>query len=100
MQASSALAYIIFEMIMYLVTLYVTNTSTHLKTLDLLAFSGYKYIIMIGSLLASLMLGRTGYYCSLVYTSFALSYFLVSSLHHVYFWFRISHLKFVVFRYI
>ncbi|KAF9807119.1 hypothetical protein SFRURICE_018542 [Spodoptera frugiperda] len=80
MQASSALAYIIFEMIMYLVTLYVTNTSTHLKTLDLLAFSGYKYIIMIGSLLASLMLGRTGYYCSLVYTSFALSYFLVKTL--------------------
>ncbi|KAJ8714289.1 hypothetical protein PYW08_007909 [Mythimna loreyi] len=80
MQASSALAYIIFEMIMYLVTLYVTNTSTHLKTLDLLAFSGYKYTIMIGSLLAGLMLGKTGYYCSLVYTSFALSYFLVKTL--------------------
>lgn len=80
MQASSALAYIIFEMIMYLVTLYVTNTNTNLKTLDLLAYSGYKYIIMIGSLLAGLMLGRTGYYCSLVYTSFALSYFLVKTL--------------------
>ncbi|XP_047033857.1 protein YIF1B-B [Helicoverpa zea] len=80
MQASSALAYIIFEMIMYLVTLYVTNTSTHLKTLDLLSFSGYKYIIMIASLMAGLMLGKTGYYCSLVYTSFALSYFLVKTL--------------------
>ncbi|XP_053613823.1 protein YIF1B-B [Plodia interpunctella] len=80
MQASSALAYIIFEMILYLVTLYITNTNTNLKTLDLLAFSGYKYIIMIGSLLAGLMLGRTGYYCSLVYTSFTLSYFLVKTL--------------------
>lgn len=83
MQASSALAYIIFEMIMYLVTLYVTNTSTHLKTLDLLSFSGYKYIIMIASLMAGLMLGKTGYYCSLVYTSFALSYFLVSDIYYL-----------------
>lgn len=80
MQSSSALAYIIFEMIMYLVTLYVTNTSTNLKTLDLLAFSGYKYTIMIGSLIAGLILGKTGYYCSLVYSSFALSYFLVQTL--------------------
>ncbi|XP_075982788.1 yip1d-interacting factor 1 [Anticarsia gemmatalis] len=79
-QASSALAYIIFEMIMYLVTLYVTNTSTSLKTLDLLAYSGYKYTVMIGSLLAGLILGKTGYYCCLVYSSFALSYFLVKTL--------------------
>lgn len=76
-QASSALAYIVFEMMMYLVTLYVTNTSTHLRTLDLLAYSGYKYTVMIASLLAGLLLGTTGYYCSLVYTSCALSYFLV-----------------------
>ncbi|CAG5004634.1 unnamed protein product [Parnassius apollo] len=79
-QASSALAYIIFEMILYLVTLYITNTTTNLKTLDLLAYSGYKYIIMIGSLLGGLMLGKTGYYCSLLYSSFALSYFLVKTL--------------------
>lgn len=78
MQASSALAYIIFEMILYLVTLYITSTNTNLKTLDLLAFSGYKYIPMIVSLLAGLLLGRTGYYCLLGYCSIALSYFLVS----------------------
>lgn len=64
-------------MILYLTTLYVTNTSTNLKTLDLLAYSGYKYTAMIGSLLTGLMLGVTGYYCCLVYTSLALSYFLV-----------------------
>ncbi|KAI8424704.1 hypothetical protein MSG28_006659 [Choristoneura fumiferana] len=57
MQASSALAYIIFEMILYLVTLYITNTSTNLKTLDLVAFSGYKYIPMIVSLLGTIRLG-------------------------------------------
>ncbi|KOB68594.1 Protein YIF1B, partial [Operophtera brumata] len=59
MQASSALAYIIFEMVLYLVTLYITNTTTNLKTLDLLAYSGYKYSTMISSLLAGLLLGRT-----------------------------------------
>lgn len=78
MQASSALAYIIFEMLMYMVTLYVTNTSSNLKTLDLLAFSGYKYTTMISSLLAGLVLSGTGYYSLLLYTSLALSYFLVS----------------------
>ncbi|CAH0400677.1 unnamed protein product [Chilo suppressalis] len=79
-QASSALAYIIFEMLMYLVTLYITNTSTNLRTLDLLAFSGYKYVVMIGALLSGLVLGGTGYYCSLIYCSLALSYFLVKTL--------------------
>ncbi|KAL0819336.1 hypothetical protein ABMA28_007466 [Loxostege sticticalis] len=79
-QASSALAYIIFEMILYLVTLYITHTTTNLKTLDLLAYSGYKYTTMIGSLLTGLVLGKTGYYCWLVYSSLALSYFLVKTL--------------------
>lgn len=76
-QASSALAYIIFEMVLYLITLYITNTSTALKTLDLLAFSGYKYCTMIASLLCALMMGSTGYYCCLAYGSCALSFFLV-----------------------
>ncbi|XP_052756521.1 protein YIF1B-B [Galleria mellonella] len=79
-QSSSALAYIIFEMVIYLLTLYITNTSTNLKTLDLLAFSGYKYTVMISSLLAGLLLGKTGYYCCLIYTSCTLSYFLVKTL--------------------
>ncbi|XP_034833997.1 protein YIF1B [Maniola hyperantus] len=79
-QASSALAYIIFEMVLYLVTLYITNTTTALKTLDLLAFSGYKYTVMIFSLLGALTLGPMGYYCCLVVCSFGLSYFLVKTL--------------------
>lgn len=79
-QASSALAYIIFEMLMYLVTLYVTATTSNLRTLDLLSFSGYKYSIMISSLLAGLLFNQLAYYCVLLYTSFALSYFLVKTL--------------------
>ncbi|XP_023944575.2 protein YIF1B-B [Bicyclus anynana] len=79
-QASSALAYIIFEMVLYLVTLYITSTGTALKTLDLLAFSGYKYTVMIVSLLGALALGGVGYYCCLAYCSAGLSYFLVKTL--------------------
>lgn len=75
---------------MYLVTLYVTNTSTHLRTLDLLAYSGYKYTVMIASLLAGLLLGTTGYYCSLVYTSCALSYFLVRGCSSLFIIFKCS----------
>lgn len=78
MQASSALAYIIFELALYLATLYLTQTSTSLATLDLLAYSGYKYTVMIAALLAGGALGRGGYYCALGYCSLALSCFLVS----------------------
>ncbi|XP_061721357.1 protein YIF1B [Cydia pomonella] len=80
MQASSALAYIVFEMLVYTVTLYITHTHTNLRTLDLLAYSGYKYTAMIASLLAALVAGRTGYYSMLGYCSVALSYFLVKTL--------------------
>lgn len=43
-QASSALAWTVFEIIVELITLYVTNIQTNLKTLDLLAYGGYKYV--------------------------------------------------------
>ncbi|CAH2238128.1 protein YIF1B-B [Pararge aegeria] len=79
-QASGALAYIVCEMALYLATLYVTATRTALNTLDLLAFSGYKYTAMIYSLLAALALGAPGYYACLLYCSLGLSYFLVKTL--------------------
>lgn len=43
-QASSALAWTIAEILIELITLYVTNIKTNLKTLDLLAFAGYKFV--------------------------------------------------------
>ncbi|CAH0728683.1 unnamed protein product, partial [Brenthis ino] len=79
-QASSALAYIIFEMVLYLGTLYVSAAGPATRTLDLLAYSGYKYTTMIASLLAALAAGPTGYYCVLLYCSIALSFFLVKTL--------------------
>ncbi|XP_041969545.1 protein YIF1B-A [Aricia agestis] len=80
MAASGALAYIIFEMAVYLVTLYVTGAGAALRTLDLLALAGLKYTSMIGALLGALALGPPGYYAALAYLSLALSYFLVKTL--------------------
>lgn len=76
-QASSALAYSIFEIIIYTITLYIGNMSTTLKTLDLLAFSGYKYVVIVTSILTSLLFQRTGYYVMLLFSSLTLGFFLV-----------------------
>jgi hypothetical protein len=42
--ASSALAWTVVEILVELVTMYITNIQTNLKTLDLLAYGGYKYV--------------------------------------------------------
>lgn len=77
-QASSALAYNVFELIVYTVTLYVTNISTTLRTLDLVAFSGYKYAIVVAILCANILFKSTGYYIALLYCGATLAFFLVS----------------------
>lgn len=79
-QASSALAYSIFELVVYSITLYVVNIKTSLKTLDLLAFSGYKFVIIVGCLLASTIFHTTGYYLALIYASLTLGFFLLRTL--------------------
>jgi hypothetical protein len=43
-QASTALAWTVFEIIVELITVYITNIQTNLKTLDLVAYAGYKYV--------------------------------------------------------
>ena len=43
-QASSALAWMVVEIVVELITLYITNIQTNLKTLDLMAYGGYKYV--------------------------------------------------------
>jgi len=79
-QASSALAYNIVELIVYSLTLYVSNISTTLRTLDLVAFSGYKYAIVVAILCASILFGSTGYYIALVYCGSSLAFFLLRTL--------------------
>lgn len=78
MQASSALAYSIFELIVYSVTLYVVNIKTSLKTLDLLAFAGYKFVTIVTCLLISILFHGFGYYMALSYCTLSLGFFLVS----------------------
>ncbi|KAG5889049.1 hypothetical protein JTB14_000959 [Gonioctena quinquepunctata] len=80
MLASSALAWCIVELAVYKCTLYIINVDTTLRTLDLLAYAGYKFVAIIISISVSILGGRTGYYSSLLYTNLALAFFLVRSL--------------------
>ncbi|XP_055526715.1 protein YIF1B-B isoform X2 [Wyeomyia smithii] len=79
-QASSALAYSICELVIYILTLYIANISTTLKTLDLLALSGYKYASIVFILLCSILLRKVGYYLSWLYVSACLAFFLLRTL--------------------
>jgi len=78
--ASSALAYSIFELIIYSITLYITNISTTLKTLDLLAYSGYKFAVIVTCILVMILFRKVGYYVTLIYCSLSLGFFLLRSL--------------------
>lgn len=78
--ASSALAWCIVELAIYSSTLYIMQVETNLRTLDLLAYAGYKFVGTIFSILVSLIGGRSGYYSCLIYTNLALAFFLVRSL--------------------
>lgn len=76
-QASSALAYNIFELIIYTITIYVTNIQTNLRTLDLVAYSGYKYASIVAILCGTITFSTTGYWIFLIYCGFTLTFFLV-----------------------
>ncbi|XP_012276060.1 protein YIF1B-A [Orussus abietinus] len=78
--ASSALAWGIIELLVHTITLYVMNLDTSLRTLDLLAYCGYKYAGINAALLVSLIFRRVGYYIVLLYTSASLAFFLIRSL--------------------
>lgn len=43
-QASSALVWLIMEVLAVLLSLYLVTVNTDLTTIDLLAFAGYKYV--------------------------------------------------------
>lgn len=79
-EASSALASSIFELVVYSITLYVVNIKTNLKTLDLLAFSGYKFVTIVACLLVSTLFHALGYYIALTYCSLSLGFFLLRTL--------------------
>ncbi|GCC17827.1 hypothetical protein chiPu_0017696 [Chiloscyllium punctatum] len=80
MCASTALVWIIIEVLALVLALYLISVHTDLTTFDLIAYSGYKYVGMIITILAGLLFGRDGYYVALAWTSCAIMFFLVRSL--------------------
>uniref|UniRef100_A0A182Q771 Protein YIF1 n=1 Tax=Anopheles farauti TaxID=69004 RepID=A0A182Q771_9DIPT len=79
-QASSALAFSISEMIIYTITLYMQNITTSLSMLDLLALSGYKYAAVVVTLAGTILLKRMGYYIALLFSSAMLALFLLRTM--------------------
>ncbi|CAF5222149.1 unnamed protein product, partial [Rotaria magnacalcarata] len=77
MHATSALVWNIIEISILCLTFYILNIRSKLRTLDLIAFCGYKYVGMIVALLSYFITDSLFVYrCALLYVSIALSYFL------------------------
>ncbi|ROJ29393.1 Protein YIF1A [Anabarilius grahami] len=78
--ASTALVWIIIEVLVMLLSLYLLTVHTDLSTFDLVAYSGYKYVGMIFTVLCGLLFGSDGYFVALAWSSCALMFFIVRSL--------------------
>ncbi|XP_053824492.1 protein YIF1B isoform X2 [Vidua chalybeata] len=78
--ASSALAWLLLEVLSVLLSLYLVTVSTDLTPIDLLAFAGYKYVGMIVGLVAGLLLGRAGYYVALSWCCLSIFVFMIRTL--------------------
>lgn len=79
-QASSALVWLIIEVLSVLLSLYLVTVNTDLTTIDLVAFSGYKYVGMIVGVVAGLLFGRTGYYLTLLWCCISIFVFMIRTL--------------------
>lgn len=79
MHASSVLVWNIIEICILCFIFYILNVQSKLRTLDLIAYCGYKYVGMIAALSSYLLThSLLVYRCALLYVSLSLSYFLVS----------------------
>ncbi|XP_016347027.1 protein YIF1B isoform X2 [Sinocyclocheilus anshuiensis] len=79
-QASSALVWLIIEVLAVLLSLYLVTVNTDLTTIDLVAFSGYKYVGMFVGVLAGLLFGRMGYYLSLLWCCVSIFVFTIRTM--------------------
>ncbi|XP_002733361.1 protein YIF1B-like [Saccoglossus kowalevskii] len=80
MQASSGLIWLVIELAIIVLSLYIMNLNTQLRTLDLVAFCGYKYVGMIMILLSGLCFNSLGYYIMLLYMGTCIVFFLMKTL--------------------
>lgn len=78
--ASSLLAWLLFEIILIWFALFLARVTAHLSLMDIIAYCSYKYISMIISVGVSLVGGATAYYISLAWTTMAIAYFEVQTL--------------------
>ncbi|KAF0039834.1 hypothetical protein F2P81_008069 [Scophthalmus maximus] len=78
--ASTALVWVIIEVLVMLLSLYLLTVHSDLSTFDLIAYSGYKYVGMIFTVLCGLLFGSDGYFVALAWSSCALMFFIVRSL--------------------
>ncbi|KJH43934.1 Hrf1 family protein [Dictyocaulus viviparus] len=74
---SNAFIWIIMENIVIFISKYVMNISQSLSVWHSLAYSTYKFVGMIICLLMFMCGGKTFYYCTLLYTTLALVFFLL-----------------------
>ncbi|XP_034025287.1 protein YIF1B-like isoform X2 [Thalassophryne amazonica] len=79
-QASSALVWLIMEVLAILLSLYLVAVTTDLTIIDLVAFSGYKYVGMIIGVVAGLIFGKLAYYMSLLWCCVAVFVFMIRTL--------------------
>lgn len=80
MQASTALVWLIIELVAVMLSLYIMNLTTDLKYMDILAYIGYKFVGMIFILLGGMLFQSTGFYGLLVWFSLTIIFFLVRTL--------------------
>ncbi|KAL4648889.1 protein YIF1A [Arapaima gigas] len=78
--ASTALVWVVIEVLVMLLGLYLLTVHSDLSTFDLIAYSGYKYVGMIFTVLGGLLFGTDGYFVALAWSSCALMFFIVRSL--------------------
>lgn len=80
MQASSALVWLVIEVLAILFALFLLTVHTDLTTIDLIAFCGYKYVGMIFGILSGLLFGKVGYYLALGWCCVAVFIFTIKTL--------------------
>lgn len=80
-QASYALAWLVMEVLVVRMALYLLGITSSLGFFHLLAFSSYKFVPMIAAILIGYVVSSTAYYGFLIYASLALAFFLMRSVH-------------------
>jgi len=81
--ATTAFVWLMIEIGIVQLAMYLISVSTDIKIFDLASFSGYKFVHMIVCVVAAMVLGSTGYYLSFIYSSAAIVYFLICTLRYI-----------------